>query len=154
MPGQRRAFHTSARRLETSSSSHPAIPETGTWSITSLIEPSAHEELLADAELDKLHRLSALIPPPTAAEREKLKQDLAVMLRLVRAVQPHSPTGKVEMVDARPLTTHDAGWNIDLETPEPQAQKEGAEVLERETELLGKVDSSRKYAGYFVVNRT
>lgn len=110
--------------------------------------------MLTDAELDKLHRLSALIPPPTAAEREKLKQDLAVMLRLVRAVHPNSPTGKVEMVDARPLTTHDAGWNIDLETPEPQAQKEGAEVLERETELLGKVDSSRKYAGYFVVNRT
>uniref|UniRef100_V5GIH8 Uncharacterized protein n=1 Tax=Kalmanozyma brasiliensis (strain GHG001) TaxID=1365824 RepID=V5GIH8_KALBG len=113
--------------------------------------------------LDKLHRLSALIPPSTPEEREKLKRELSVMLRLVRGVLPaDQPESKGEgIVDARPLSTHDNAWSVTLDTLEPEkeeskieeTQKEGTAVLDRET-LLAKVDGSRKYHEYFVVDRT
>lgn len=164
-------MHTSTRRHSSSSShsSHPAIPDSGTWSIRSVIQPtpSSSDDLLSDAQLDKLHRLSALIPPSSAEEREKLKRELCVMLRLVRGVLPSHDGTKVEsrqvgeMVDARPLSAHDKNWSVTLNTLQPELEaskveedhKEGTAVLDRDT-LLGKVDGSRKYHEYFVVDRT
>lgn len=62
------------------------------------------------------------------------------------------------MVDARPLVVHDGGWNVSI--PEsisvktPEEDEEGTRVLDRDSELLAKVDGARKYQAYFVVDRT
>lgn len=160
-PGQRRQFSTSARRNNTS---HPAIPDKGTWSLTSILPSpsSTSAEELTDEQLDKLHRLSALIPPPVGSEeRAKLKRELAVMLRLVKGVHSHplraGKEGKGELVDARPLVRHDPRWNVSLRDEEEvkveKEEEEGTKVLETD-KLLGKVREGRKYQRYFVVDRT
>lgn len=148
-------MHTSAARRN---STHPAIPTRGTWSITTLINPSSpipkEEEELTDDQLDKLHRLSALIPPSSSEQRTALKRELDVMLRLVRGVLPTADE-KGGMVDARPLSAHDGRWNVTLHpTPKIEADDERTKLLDRDTELLGKVDDERSYQSYFVVNRT
>jgi hypothetical protein len=146
------------------------IPREGTWTLSAIVGgagdgPRAGE--LSDAELDKLHRLAALVPPATHEGRAALKRKLATLLRLVQGVHalpvpiaPQDPS-----VDARPLA-HDPAWSATLPTdpihshsPHPDASpsppfSDGQAVLHRERQLLDKVDASRKYAGYLVVNRT
>ncbi len=65
------------------------------------------------------------------------------------------------IVDARPLVSHDAKWNVtllDSTTSEQhlneEAEVEGTKILDRQDELLGKVGEGRKYQGFFVVDRT
>ena len=69
------------------------------------------DQEFSEEQLDKLHRLSALTPPPLASqERALLKSHLAAMLRLVKGVSRHQvPFGTARgQVDARPLTRYDA----------------------------------------------
>ncbi|SPO44655.1 probable ATP-binding cassette (ABC) transporter [Moesziomyces antarcticus] len=104
---------------------------------------------ISDAQLDKLHRLAALIPPTEPAERAALKRDLAGIVHLVETI--HRTPGKA--VDARPLVAHDAKWNTSLSTNEEKAEEaEGTQTLERD-QLLKRA-GDRQYAGYFVVDRT
>lgn len=85
-----------------------------------------------------------------------MKRDLAVMLRLVRGVLPNAEEAERGMVDARPLSAHDRRWNVSLdsEAKKKEGEEEGTQALDRDTELLGKVDEKRRYQSYFVVNRT
>lgn len=124
--------------------------------------------MLGDAQLEKLHRLAALVPPPVGSEeREGLKKELAVMMRLVKGVSHHTSTGQGRLVDARALTMHDKGWCVTLdEDPkakaiaegEAEAEGEGTKVLPREQLLAkvgnGKEEGKRRYQGYLVVDRT
>lgn len=135
-------MHTSARRPN-------VVPASGTWSLLSAVQGGAE---ISDAQLDKLHRLAALIPPTEAAEREALKRDLAGIVHLVETI--HRTPGKA--VDARPLVAHDAQWNTSLSTSEgkegERKEGEGTQTLERD-QLLERA-GDRQYAGYFVVDRT
>lgn len=100
------------------------------------------------------------------------------MLRLVRGVHSTSCSSdskqevekdggvergaKVDLIDARPLTSHDSRWNVTIPTEtgaegdemSSQPQDEATRVLDRDQQLLAKVDDKRKYQGYFVVDRT
>ncbi|GAC98812.1 ABC multidrug transporter Mdr1 [Pseudozyma hubeiensis SY62] len=160
--GQKRSFHSTRPHHQRF---HPCIPTTGTWSIRSIIDPPSHPTTsdLTDAQLDKLHRLSALIPPPlNSSARSALKRDLRVLLSLVQGVHSHSSAGREgTVVDARPLVVHDGRWNVtipdDISVKEQRVEeengKEGRRVLNRDSELLAKVDDARKYQAYFVVDR-
>lgn len=73
----------------------------------------------------------------------------------------------MEIIDARPLSVHDPHWSVSLplseaeqieereqEGKEGDADRDGREVLDREKELLAKVDQQRKYQDFFFVDRT
>ena len=132
-------MHTMGGRCSDSSRpySHPAIPDRGTWSISQLIQPSptstsSPDEVLTDAQLTKLHKLAALIPPARGGDEwQQLKSQLATMLRLVRGVHlatPHTHKhdagsnashSAVQIIDARPLPRHDPNWNTTLPPTSP-----------------------------------
>lgn len=68
------------------------IPAEPTWSLIELEEKAVEAarqsaQPIDDALLDKLCRLSALQPPSSAEKREKLKEELADMVKLVEAVR-------------------------------------------------------------------
>ena len=120
--------------------------------------------MLSDAQFDRLHRLSALVAPKEREERERLKRQLAAMLRLVKGVvvtqqeQANDVDKKEALVDARPLSVYDPHWSVSLcassTTYSTTAEAQGTHVLDRDAQLLAKVDERRKYQGYFVVDRT
>lgn len=159
---------SSSQKPQRSSPAHRAIPETATWSLSSLLppassSPSSLDQEFSEEQLDKLHRLGALIAPPLGSEeRALLKSQLAAMLRLVKGVYAlHVPFGSVRgWVDARPLARYDGCWNVSLPNNEKKADKATGEAGKKEKEvlapqaLLAKVDESRKYQQFFVVDRT
>ncbi|SOV09039.1 probable ATP-binding cassette (ABC) transporter [Ustilago sp. UG-2017a] len=125
---------------------------------------SSLDQEFSEEQLDKLHRLGALIAPPLGSEeRALLKSQLAAMLRLVKGVYAlHVPFGSVGgWVDARPLARYDGCWNVSLPNNEKKADKATGEAGKKEEKevlapqaLLAKVDESRKYQQFFVVDRT
>lgn len=129
--------------------------------------------MLTDAQLTKLHKLAALIPPPRGGDEwQQLKSQLAIMLRLVRGVHlatPHTHKhdagsnashSAVQIIDARPLTRHDPNWNTTLpptsptSSPPPTAEIQTTQVLDRHSQLLSKVAPTSKYQAFFLVHRT
>lgn len=143
--GGRRMYSTGRR------TTHPAIPDKGTWSLASVIHPpGADADMLSESQLVKLHKLAALVPPSAPEDLEKLNKQLHTLLRLVRGIHAQRTT-PVETVDSRVLA-QDASWHVSL-GPETPGQVQD-EALDRDTELLSHVDKSRKYGGYFVVNRS
>ncbi|SPC62305.1 probable ATP-binding cassette (ABC) transporter [Ustilago sp. UG-2017b] len=95
------------------------------------------DQEFSEEQLDKLHRLSALTPPPLASqERALLKSHLAAMLRLVKGVSRHQ----------RETNPHKASVN----DAKKKEEKEEEGVLARQA-LLARMDAARKYEQFFTI---
>lgn len=146
-------------------SHHTAIPDKGTWSLSSIIHPvdsaDTSQDMLTEQQLVKLHKLAALVPPSAPQDVEKLNKQLHTLLRLVRGIHNTSPRTESsprdsENVDSR-ILAQDAAWHTTLSHPDkpvPGLHEEDTAALDRDSELLSHVDNSRKYGGYFVVRRS
>lgn len=107
------------------------VPLSATWSVRELLD-SYSPPSLDDQTFEKIHRLSALIPPDRGTEeREVLRKELQDLVRLVNAVRvAEVPQGKEgEIPDGR---IYPIPHEIDLDAAnavqqEPQAS--GRELL-------------------------
>ncbi|KAF9534956.1 hypothetical protein CPB83DRAFT_843228 [Crepidotus variabilis] len=79
----------------TSSTDACGIPTSPVWSVNELLSSYPSPQLL-DGTIQKLYKLSALIPPEiNTTEYDKVKKNLEEMVRLVEAVKLVDTTGVV-----------------------------------------------------------
>jgi hypothetical protein len=107
------------------------VPLSATWSVRELLD-SYSSPSLDDQTFEKIHRLSALIPPDRGTEeREILRKELQDLVRLVNAVRvAEVPQGKEgEIPDGRiyPIPREIDLYAVEGVQQEPQAN--GRELL-------------------------
>ncbi|KAK0556305.1 GTPase of the mitochondrial inner membrane that associates with the large ribosomal subunit [Tilletia horrida] len=176
-PSGARSFSTSAARRERSAHEDrdtptvavdsDGIPTMPTWSVQEMLDEGAVEVeagMLSDETLIKLHRLAALRPPKTEAERAGLRAELRPMVELATSVRASEIdpayfsewTGEKEgvFVDARVGPSHEGEVDHDIvvdETPElREGEYDGTEEMPKDV-LLGM--AARRAGDFFVADR-
>jgi hypothetical protein len=114
------------------------IPLEATWSVRALLESYPRPTLSPDA-LDKLHRLSALIPPDRGStEHAKLTEEMEDLIKLVEAVRLPELTQEEQTMtvpDGR-IWTKERG--IEMDTPAERIDPEdGRELLKHAARTEG-----------------
>jgi Asp-tRNA(Asn)/Glu-tRNA(Gln) amidotransferase C subunit len=148
-----------------------------TWSVSSLLPTAKFSDLQTEQPMtsEKLHhllRLSALEPPSTSEEEEKMLRTLSDQLHFVRAVQAADTTGVEPLRALRDESEEDECLEEKRVMKECEAAFEKEEILgqwhkrirRRRDELPSKIDeaienwqpvnaSARKSGKYFLVER-
>lgn len=136
---------------------HPA------WSLRSLLPSSTPTHTVTSSQLHHLLRLSALPPPSSPADEERLLADLHAQLHFVRAVQAVDTTGVRPLVSVRDESDEGRREKVvglgsmreALEKEEvvgtrhPRIRRRGAEEQEESWDVLGQ--APRRVGRFFVV---